>query len=69
VGTLVGEMAQAMEAQARGLAQINQATREINDSTQENAALVEETTSASASVAAEMDELNQTVAYFRLSEK
>jgi methyl-accepting chemotaxis protein len=67
VGTLVGEMAATMEAQARGLAQINQATREINDSTQENAALVEETTSASASVAAEMDELNQTVAYFRLS--
>jgi methyl-accepting chemotaxis protein len=69
VGTLVGEMAQAMEAQARGLAQINQATREINDSTQENAALVEETTSASSSVAAEMDELNRVIGYFRLDEQ
>ena len=67
VGTLVGEMATALETQARGLAQIDQATKEINHSTQENAALVEETTSASESVVTTMDELNKAVGYFRLA--
>ncbi len=50
VSDIVSEIAEASREQSKGLAQINDAVANLDDVTQQNAALVEETSAASTSL-------------------
>lgn len=54
--------------QATGLKEINQAVNQLDQSTQQNAAMVEESTAASHKLAAEAEALRGLIAQFKLSE-
>ena len=63
---LVRTIATAAEQQATGLQQVNTAVAEMDNVTQQNAAMVEEATAAARSLAVEADSLAQQVARFRV---
>ncbi|VFR48476.1 Methyl-accepting chemotaxis protein I (serine chemoreceptor protein) [plant metagenome] len=56
----------AADAQAHGLREINQAIGEIEQSTQENAAMIEQTAAAASALAGQATELREAVAVFRV---
>jgi methyl-accepting chemotaxis protein len=64
---LVGEISASSQEQAVGLAQVNTAVNEMDKVTQQNAAMVQETALAAASLARETETLNRLVAGFRLA--
>ena len=59
-------IAEASREQSTGLAEINTAVSTIDQGTQQNAAMVEETSAASQSLASEADQLNKLLAGFEL---
>ena len=61
---LVGEMSAAAEHQSRGIGQVNEAVGEMDRVTQQNAAMVEETTAASHQLAGETKVLTELVGFF-----
>lgn len=63
---LVGDIASGTEAQSTNLQQVNAAVNDMDRMTQQNAAMVEESTAASRSLAAESDELAELVSRFQL---
>jgi methyl-accepting chemotaxis protein len=67
VGSLITEMAAASQEQATALREINTAVSHMDQVTQQNAAMVEETTAASHALAQETEVLSQSVGRFRLS--
>jgi len=67
VGSLIAEMAAASQEQATALREINTAVNHMDQVTQQNAAMVEETTAASHALAQETETLSQSVGRFRLS--
>ncbi len=66
VSIIVAEIANASSEQARGLEQINTAIAGMDDITQRNAALVEETHAASRTLSRQAQELADLVGFFRL---
>jgi len=66
VDSLLGEVATGAREQALGIAQIGQAVQELDRATQQNAALVEETAAAAASMKQQADGLAAEVARFVL---
>ncbi|MCX2861270.1 methyl-accepting chemotaxis protein [Paucibacter sp. PLA-PC-4] len=66
VDQLLGEVATGTREQSMGIAQIGQAVQELDRATQQNAALVEETAAAAASMKQQADELAAEVGRFRL---
>jgi methyl-accepting chemotaxis protein len=68
ISSLVGEMAASAQAQATGIAQINVAINQMDQSTQQNAAMVEQATAASYSLAKEADGMAALVTKFDLGE-
>jgi methyl-accepting chemotaxis protein len=64
VSDIVAEISAASQEQASGIAQVNKAIQQMDETTQQNAALVEETTSASQSMKAQAQALLQQVAQF-----
>jgi methyl-accepting chemotaxis protein len=66
VTAIMGEIAAASDEQSRGIAQVNLAITQMDDVTQQNAALVEEAAAASRSLEDQGRQLNETVAAFRL---
>ena len=64
--TIVSRIAQSAQEQAAGLRQINSAVGDLDKATQQNAAMVEESTAASHRLAGEAEELARLVARFRL---
>ncbi len=58
---------ESAQEQASGLQQINTAVNQMDQDTQKNAAMVEETTAATHGLANEVSSLNQLLAQFRLS--
>ncbi|WP_300296649.1 methyl-accepting chemotaxis protein [Ferrovibrio sp.] len=66
VSTIVAEIANASGEQARGLDQINNAIAGMDDLTQRNAALVEETHAAARTLSSQAQELADLVGFFRL---
>lgn len=71
VGELVSSMANIAAStteQSAGLTEINTAMAQLDQVTQQNAAMFEETTAASQALAREADSLNDTMARFRLAE-
>jgi methyl-accepting chemotaxis protein len=65
---LVGNIARSAQEQATGLGQVNDAVNQMDQVTQQNAAMVEEATAASHTLADEAEELSRLVSQFRLGE-
>ncbi len=68
INQVVAGIASGAQEQATGLGEINTAINQMDQMTQQNAAMVEETTAASHSLAQEARHLADVVATFRLSE-
>ncbi|MEL0579447.1 methyl-accepting chemotaxis protein [Pectobacterium punjabense] len=68
VTDIMGEIASASEEQSKGIAQVGQAVAEMDSVTQQNAALVEQASSAALSLEEQAALLNQTVSLFQLSD-
>jgi len=66
VSDLVGEISSASDEQAAGAAQIGEAVTEMDQVTQQNAALVEEMAAAASSLKLQADDLVEVVAVFEL---
>ena len=64
----VTDITTATGVQAEGLAAINLAIGDIEQATQENAAMIEETAAAASSLAERADQLREAVAKFRIAE-
>ena len=68
VADIVGEIASASHEQSVGIAQINQAVTQLDGVTQQNAALVEETSAASSALQEQAHELARLAASFKLGD-
>ncbi|MDS7595032.1 methyl-accepting chemotaxis protein [Agrobacterium tumefaciens] len=64
----VAAIAESAQEQSSGLQQINTAVNQMDQDTQKNAAMVEESTAASHGLAREASSLNQQLAQFKLSD-
>jgi methyl-accepting chemotaxis protein len=64
--TLIGEISVASDEQSTGLGQVGDAVAQLDQVTQQNAALVEESAAAAHSLRAQADGLTRAVASFRL---
>ncbi len=69
INTVVAQIATGASEQATGLAEINTAINQMDEVTQKNAAMVEETTAASHSLAQETEQLSSLVGQFRIGEQ
>jgi methyl-accepting chemotaxis protein len=67
VASLISEMAAASGEQASALDEINATVAQMDEMTQKNAALVEETTAAAQATAGQADNLRTLVGFFQLS--
>jgi methyl-accepting chemotaxis protein len=65
---LVGSIAASAQEQASGLNEVNTAVAQMDDVTQQNAAMVEESTAASHNIADESNVLRQMVSHFNIGE-
>ncbi len=65
---LVSEIAASAQEQSAGLAQVNTAVNHMDQTTQQNAAMVEETTAASHALRTETSELQRLLGGFRIGE-
>jgi methyl-accepting chemotaxis protein len=65
VASMIGEIAHASAEQNAGIGQVHRAIAEIDAVTQQNAALVEETSSAAESLSAEANHLRENMAFFK----
>ena len=68
LGAIIGEIAGASGEQAQGIDQINQAVMEMDDATQQNAALVEEAAASAQALRELAGELSGLVSVFRLDD-
>ena len=66
INDLVGEIAASSKEQAVGLAEVNQAVNQMDQVTQQNAAMVEQSTAASHALASEAAELERLVGRFQV---
>jgi len=68
VTDIMGEIAAASEEQSSGIAQVGRAVTQMDEVTQQNAALVEQATAAAASLQDQAARLRETVGAFRVEE-
>ena len=68
INSVVGEIAVSAQEQARGLAEVNTAVNQMDQMTQQNAAMVEQSTAASHSLAKEAEVLTQLTTRFRIDQ-
>ncbi len=68
VSSIVGEIASASDEQRRGIEQVNAAVTQMDQLTQQNAALVEESASAAHALDDEAGRLNRAISVFQLGE-
>jgi len=66
VADIIADIASASQEQATGLEEVNTAVANMDEMTQRNGALVEQTTASAQAMATQADELNELVAYFRI---
>ncbi len=66
VTDIMGEISAASSEQSQGVAQVGEAVTQMDQATQQNAALVEESTAAAMSLREQAQHLNQLVGTFRL---
>ena len=69
VQQIIQRISEASAEQARGITEVNQAVGQIDDVTQQNAALVEQAAAAAASLQEQAASLSEAVAAFRLEEQ
>jgi methyl-accepting chemotaxis protein len=69
VNTIIGQISAAGEEQRAGIEQVHQAVAQMDEVTQQNAALVEEAAAASRSMQGQAAELAEKVAVFRLPQQ
>ena len=69
VTDLIGEITAATVEQSGGIGQVNLAVTQLDQMTQQNAALVEQSTAAAESLRDQADELAKTVSAFRLAQE
>ncbi len=69
ISNLVSEIASSAQEQATGLSQVNTAVNQMDQTTQQNAAMVEQSTAASHSLAQEADELSRLMGRFEIGER
>ncbi|MGY2461728.1 methyl-accepting chemotaxis protein [Vreelandella sulfidaeris] len=67
VTDIIGEISAATSEQSSGLASINVSVAELDDMTQQNSALVQESAAAAASLSGQAEMLSQVVSAFRLA--
>jgi len=67
IDTLVSEIATGAQEQSRGIAEVNTAVSQMDQLTQQNAAMVEESTAASHALSHEADVLDSSVTRFQVS--
>jgi uncharacterized phage infection (PIP) family protein YhgE len=67
VTDLMGEISTASHEQSQGVAQVGEAVRQMDQVTQQNAALVEEMAAAASSLKSQANDLVDTVAIFKLT--
>ncbi|MBT9383681.1 HAMP domain-containing protein [Pseudooceanicola sp. CBS1P-1] len=68
ISDYIAEIAQAGKEQSVGLGQVNSAVNQIDHVTQQNAAMFEETTSASHALAQRANSLSETIGHFRIGD-
>ena len=68
MSTLFGHLAASAQEQSVGLAQVNAAVNQMDQVTQQNAAMVEQSTAASHAMTGEARKLGQAIARFRVEE-
>ncbi|WP_343728571.1 methyl-accepting chemotaxis protein [Duganella sp.] len=66
VNDIIAGISSASAEQAQGIAEVNQAVGQMDDVTQQNAALVEQAAAAAASLQAQAGQLSQAVSVFKL---
>lgn len=66
VSDIMGEIATASTEQSRGIEQVNQAITQMDEVTQQNAALVEEAAAAARSLEDQGHQLNDAISFFRM---
>ena len=66
VGDIIVEIAAASREQSQGLEQVNKAVREMDEMTQQNAALAEETSAASASMTEQVQMMTESLQFFKV---
>ena len=69
ISRLAREIAVSAEQQALGLSQVNVAVGEMDSATQQNTAMVEESTAAARSLAVQAENLGELIATFRLGDQ
>jgi len=69
VSSIVSEIASASQEQATGIDEINTAITQMDEVTQQNAALVEENTAAASSMVEQARDLEKLMSFFTLSEE
>jgi methyl-accepting chemotaxis protein len=67
VSDLVGEISAATIEQSNGISNVGQSVNQMDESTQQNAALVEQSTAAAESLRQQAGQLVESVAVFRLA--
>ncbi|HQN51447.1 MAG TPA: methyl-accepting chemotaxis protein, partial [Phenylobacterium sp.] len=67
ISNVVGEIAASAKEEALGLGQVNTAVNQMDQVTQQNAAMVEQSTAASHALAREATELAELMGQFRVS--
>jgi len=68
VSTIVGEITHASSEQATGLVEVNSAIGQMDEMTQQNAAMVEENTAAARALASEASQLVQLISFFKVGQ-
>ena len=69
VSDIIGEIASASHEQSAGIEQVNKAVMQLDEMTQQNAALVEQASAASQSVAGQATALNAMMARYKVSKE
>jgi len=69
VSCVIGEINQSLAVQCAGIDEIDRSIAELDNATQQNSALVEQTSAASASLAEQAVTLSRAVAAFKLAER
>ncbi len=67
VGSIIGEISTASREQSDGIEQINVAITSLDDTTQQNAALAEQTSAAAISLSEQTTQMSEMMAFFRVS--
>jgi methyl-accepting chemotaxis protein len=68
VSDIIGEISAATAEQSGGIGSVNRAVTQLDGMTQQNAALVEQSTAAAESLRDQAQQLTQAIQAFRLSE-